>query len=153
LSTWWRLEESTGPTAREKSLLNKAQSTTRENPAAVRGGRSRGRLRKCPMKSVLLVRPEAERDPATRRDWYEQKRPGLVDEFLDEIALRHSRNWKPETPNVPASTMRIPSHAAPCLFTTKTLLPDDSTESFLFRVLHAKTESTLSYVRKPVETP
>jgi plasmid stabilization system protein ParE len=35
---------------------------------------------------ILLVRPEAERDLATARDWYDQKRAGLGDEFLDEIA-------------------------------------------------------------------
>jgi len=35
---------------------------------------------------LLLVRPEAERDLANARDWYDQKIPGLGDEFLDEIA-------------------------------------------------------------------
>ncbi len=35
---------------------------------------------------ILLVRPEAENDLAAARDWYDQKRAGLGDEFLDEIA-------------------------------------------------------------------
>jgi plasmid stabilization system protein ParE len=38
------------------------------------------------MKSLLLVRPEAERDLATARDWYEEKSEGLGDEFLDSVA-------------------------------------------------------------------
>jgi len=39
------------------------------------------------MSWLLLVRPEAERDLAAARDWYDQKRPGLGDDCLDEIAL------------------------------------------------------------------
>jgi plasmid stabilization system protein ParE len=35
---------------------------------------------------LLLVRPEAEQDLAAAQDWYEQKRAGLGDEFLDEVA-------------------------------------------------------------------
>ena len=38
------------------------------------------------MKWLLLVRPEAERDLAAARDWYEQKSAGLGDEFLDSVA-------------------------------------------------------------------
>lgn len=38
------------------------------------------------MKWLVLVRPEAERDLVTARDWYEERRPGLGAEFLDEIA-------------------------------------------------------------------
>jgi plasmid stabilization system protein ParE len=39
------------------------------------------------MKRLLLIRPEAEQDLAEARDWYEGKRVGLGDEFLDEVAL------------------------------------------------------------------
>jgi hypothetical protein len=35
---------------------------------------------------ILLLRPEAENDLATARDWYDRKRSGLGDEFLDEVA-------------------------------------------------------------------
>lgn len=35
----------------------------------------------------LSVRPEAERDLAVARDWYESKRAGLGGEFLDEVTL------------------------------------------------------------------
>lgn len=38
------------------------------------------------MKWLVLVRPEAESDLVTARDWYEERRPGLGAEFLDEIA-------------------------------------------------------------------
>ena len=39
------------------------------------------------MKGVLFLRPEAEQDLATARDWYDQQRAGLGDEFLDAMAL------------------------------------------------------------------
>lgn len=39
------------------------------------------------MKWLLFLRPEAERDLTGARDWYDQKRAGLGDEFLDAVAL------------------------------------------------------------------
>lgn len=39
------------------------------------------------MKRLLFLRPEAERDLVATRDWYDQKRLGLGDEFLDAVAL------------------------------------------------------------------
>jgi hypothetical protein len=39
------------------------------------------------MKGVLFLRPEAEQDLAAERDWYDQQRAGLGDEFIDAIAL------------------------------------------------------------------
>jgi len=39
------------------------------------------------MKRLLFLRPEAERDLVAARHWYDQKRPGLGDEFLDAVAL------------------------------------------------------------------
>lgn len=38
------------------------------------------------MKWRLLVRPEAERDLESARDWYDDKSPKLGDAFLDEVA-------------------------------------------------------------------
>jgi toxin ParE1/3/4 len=38
------------------------------------------------MSWIVLVRPEAERDVATARDWYEAQVPGLGGRFLDEFA-------------------------------------------------------------------
>ena len=39
------------------------------------------------MKGVLFLRPDAEQDLAAARDWYDQQRAGLGDEFLASIAL------------------------------------------------------------------
>ena len=39
------------------------------------------------MKWLLLVRPAAERDLESARDWYDDKSPGLGDAFLDEVAV------------------------------------------------------------------
>ncbi len=39
------------------------------------------------MSWIVLVRARAERDLKEARDWYESKRPGLGDEFLDEAAV------------------------------------------------------------------
>jgi hypothetical protein len=39
------------------------------------------------MNWIVLVRPQAEQDLAAARDWYEHKRVGLGDEFLDAAAL------------------------------------------------------------------
>ena len=39
------------------------------------------------MKEVLFLRPEAERDLAAARDWYDQQRAGLGDDFIDALAL------------------------------------------------------------------
>ena len=38
------------------------------------------------MTRLLLVRPEADQDLAAARDWYDGKRAGLGDEFLDAVA-------------------------------------------------------------------
>ncbi len=39
------------------------------------------------MNRVLFLRPEAECDLVAARDWYDQKRSGLGDDFLDAVAL------------------------------------------------------------------
>ena len=39
------------------------------------------------MREALFLRPEAEQDLAAARDWYDQQRAGLGNEFLDAIAL------------------------------------------------------------------
>lgn len=38
------------------------------------------------MSWTLLVRAQAERDMEAAKEWYDEKRIGLGDEFLDEIA-------------------------------------------------------------------
>jgi len=39
------------------------------------------------MTRVLLIRPEAEQDLTEARDWYDRKRTGLGDEFIDAVAV------------------------------------------------------------------
>jgi plasmid stabilization system protein ParE len=39
----------------------------------------------------IVLRPDAEEDLATSRDWYEQQRPGLGDRFLDACETFISR--------------------------------------------------------------
>lgn len=39
------------------------------------------------MTQCVLVRPEAEHDLAAARDWYDEKRAGLGDEFLDAVGI------------------------------------------------------------------
>ena len=39
------------------------------------------------MKWLVTIRPEAENDLIAARDWYDERRSGLGDEFLDEISL------------------------------------------------------------------
>ena len=39
------------------------------------------------MMQCVLVRPEAEHDLAAARDWYDEKRAGLGDEFLDAVGI------------------------------------------------------------------
>lgn len=43
------------------------------------------------MSWLVLLRPAAERDVESARDWYEQRRAGLGDEFLDELAAAMMR--------------------------------------------------------------
>ena len=40
------------------------------------------------MSSPLIIRPEAEADLVEGFDWYEQRRNGLGDEFLNEVQTR-----------------------------------------------------------------
>jgi toxin ParE1/3/4 len=39
------------------------------------------------MSWLVLLHTEAEKDLIAARDWYDQKRPQLGDEFLDEVAI------------------------------------------------------------------
>jgi toxin ParE1/3/4 len=49
----------------------------------------------------MLVRPEAEQDLTAARDWYDQKRVGLGDEFLDTVAgAMRERDRDSELPRV-----------------------------------------------------
>jgi len=39
------------------------------------------------MSWCVLLHAEAEKDLIAARDWHDQKRPQLGDEFLDEVAI------------------------------------------------------------------
>ncbi len=43
------------------------------------------------MSYVVRLRPEADRDVAAAASWYEQQRPGLGQEFLDEFVATSDR--------------------------------------------------------------
>jgi len=43
------------------------------------------------MSLPIVLRPEAQADLATARDWYEQQRPGMGDTFIDAVDEVHGR--------------------------------------------------------------
>jgi toxin ParE1/3/4 len=43
------------------------------------------------MTRIVRVRPEAERDIETAFTWYDEQRPGLGREFLDELEVVYAR--------------------------------------------------------------
>lgn len=90
------------------------------------------------MNWLVLVRPEAERDMVAARDWYEGKRAGLGDEFVDALAL--AMRVLEQTPE------RLPLYYGNF---RRVLLPRFPYKIFyqvighrvvVFRVLHAKQE-------------
>jgi hypothetical protein len=42
----------------------------------------------------LLIRPQAEADLREARNWYENQRPGLGDEFLADFAIAIQLFWR-----------------------------------------------------------
>src|SRR4051812_49648303 len=88
------------------------------------------------MSWILLVRPDAERDGAFARDWYDRKRSGLGDEFLDALA------------DVMRRLQRDPEHERPYFrnfrriilgrFPYKVFYQVIGERVVIFRVLHAK---------------
>ena len=90
------------------------------------------------MRRLLLVRPEAGQDLAAARDWYDQKRRGLGDEFLDAVAAAMSElACDPERSRLYHQNFR-------CLllrrFPYKNLYQIIGERVVVFRVLHAKQE-------------
>ena len=88
------------------------------------------------MKWRLLVRPEAEEYLALARDWYEEKRAGLGDEFLDAIAaaLRELE----QNPEVPRLYYRNFRRVLLRRFPYKIFYQAIAQRIVIFRVLHAK---------------
>ena len=86
----------------------------------------------------VYLRPEAERDLANARDWYEKKQAGLGGEFLDEIAqtIRELES----TPELPRLYYRDFRRVLLRRFPYKMFYKVIDNRVLVFRVLHAKQE-------------
>lgn len=84
----------------------------------------------------MLIRPAAEADLAAGRDWYEQRRAGLGNEFLNEIAgaLRELAE-KPERQRLYYREFR---RVLLRRFPFKVFYQVIGSRIVIFRVLHAK---------------
>jgi len=85
---------------------------------------------------LLLVRPEAEHDLVAARDWYDRKRAGLADEFLDEIA-RAMRDLE-RNPELPRTYYRNFRRVLLFRFPYKIFYQVIGHRVIIFRVLHAR---------------
>ncbi len=90
------------------------------------------------MSWLVLVRPEAERDLATACAWYEQRRAGLGDEFLDEVAeAMRGLEREPERPRLYFRDFRRVQLRR---FPFKIFYQVVGKRVVVFRVLHARRE-------------
>ena len=88
------------------------------------------------MSWLVLLHAEAEKDLITARDWYDQKRPQLGDEFLDEIAVAiHQLESDPERERPYFRSFR---RVLLRRFPYKLFYQVTSDRVIIFRVLHAK---------------
>ncbi len=88
------------------------------------------------MSWVVLVRPEAERDLAAARAWYEEKRRGLGDEFVDEfVAVMRALEESPERERLYYREFRRVIFRR---FPYKLFYQVIGERIIVFRVLHAK---------------
>ena len=84
----------------------------------------------------MLVRPEAERDLAAACAWYEDRRAGLGNEFLDEIAgAMRELEREPELPRLYFRDFR---RVRLRRFPYKVFYQVIGERVIVFRVLHAK---------------
>jgi plasmid stabilization system protein ParE len=90
------------------------------------------------MRRRLFLRPEAERDLASARDWYDQQRGGLGDEFLDAIAL--TLRELEQDPELHRLYYRNFRRALLRRFPYKIFYQVLGERVVIFRVLHAKQE-------------
>jgi len=65
----------------------------------------------------VILRPMAEADAEEARQWYEQQKPGLGNQFLDEIA-RAFAYWKNTRNAVPFTTLAF-VRFSPVVFLTR----------------------------------
>ena len=85
---------------------------------------------------VVSVRLDAERDIEAARDWYEYKRPGLGDEFLDAIAAGMRR--LEANPEIERLYYRQFRRVILRRFPYKIFYQVIGAKVVVFRVLHAK---------------
>jgi plasmid stabilization system protein ParE len=84
----------------------------------------------------VLVREEAERDIEEARDWYEHKRPGLGDDFLNAVAAGMRRlEADPEIERIYYRRFR---RIILTRFPYKIFYQTIGSRVVIFRVLHAK---------------
>ncbi len=88
------------------------------------------------MRWLVLVRPEAEQDLAAARAWYDEKRPGLGDEFVDEfVAAMRALEESPERERIYYREFRRIIFRR---FPYKLFYQVIGDRIVVFRVLHAK---------------
>lgn len=90
------------------------------------------------MKWVLLVRPEAEQDLASARDWYDGKSGGLGGEFLDAIAA--AMRELERNPEMPRLYFRNFRRLLLRRFPYKIFYQVIGERVVIFRVLHGREE-------------
>jgi toxin ParE1/3/4 len=88
------------------------------------------------MSWLLLVRPQAEHDLSSARDWYEAKRAGLGHEFLDEVAVALSEMER--DPQAPRFYYRNFRRRLLRRFPYKIFYQVIGDRVIIFRVIHAK---------------
>jgi toxin ParE1/3/4 len=90
------------------------------------------------MNRVLFVRPAAEQDLAAARDWYDEKRAGLGDEFLDAVAVAVSELQR--DPDLHRLYYRNFRRVLLRRFPYKIFYQVLGERIVIFRILHAKQE-------------
>jgi len=99
------------------------------------------------MSRLLLVRPEAERDLAAARDWYEQKQTGLGVRFLEDLAgVMRELERDPERPRLYYRSFR---RVLLRRFPYKVFYQMIGERIVVFRVLHAKQAHEHGLAREP----
>ena len=88
------------------------------------------------MTPPIILRPAAEDDLRGARDWYQEQRPGLGVEFMDEVsaAMTHLALHPELSPPYYRSFRRILLHRFPYKIFYQVL----QDRIVIFRVLHAK---------------
>jgi toxin ParE1/3/4 len=101
------------------------------------------------MSRLLLVRPEAERDLAAARDWYEQKQTGLGVRFLEDLAgVMRGLERDPERPRLYYRSFR---RVLLRRFPYRVFYQVIGERIVVFRVLHAKQAHERGLAGEPPE--